>query len=68
MEIVAIPLITQNIYESFILDIDNVPFIAELNTHHANVTSKLNDIYDWDACNVMSQTTLPSLLQLKEGN
>lgn len=27
-----------------------------------------NDIYDWDACNVMSQTTLPSLLQLKEGN
>ena len=48
MEIVEIPLIAQNIYESFILDVDNAALIAELNTHYANVTSKLNDIYDWD--------------------
>jgi hypothetical protein len=48
MEIVEIPLITQNIYESFIPDIDNVALVAELNTYYTNVTSKLKDIYDWD--------------------
>jgi hypothetical protein len=48
MEIVEIPLITQNIYESFIPDIDNIALVTELNTYYTNVTSKLKDIYDWD--------------------
>lgn len=48
MEINEIPLIRQSIFESFIPDVDNTALISELQVFYANITSKLNDIYDWD--------------------
>lgn len=48
MEIKELPLIHQSVFESFIPSVNNEALIAELQTFYANITSKLNDIYDWD--------------------
>lgn len=48
MEIKELQLIRQSVFESFIPSIDNQALIAELQEFYSNITSKLNDIYDWD--------------------
>ena len=48
MEITELQLIRQSVFESFIPNIDNQALIIELQNFYANITSKLEDIYDWD--------------------
>lgn len=48
MEIEELSLIRQSVFESFIPNVDNSALIKELQDFYSNITSKLNDIYDWD--------------------